>query len=336
MPVTFNDELNQGTVYVDPVFRYDTATRLLGRDQYQNKVVEFSSNQPSRSGTPLSEYTRAYSRCGSPNNEAVNALPANIAEVDQACYEKTTGLQNADKLTYLAKNLSSITSQYEEDTCSASRDDVQLRDYHAKKAFYTTSTQKLYQGVDWNSRMTRSPAPPKTSKEENADTVSYRYEAKRYDPKNENWQKFGSRPFSWDYLQSRDGYHIPGPVRFCSPHRKTAHLPGYMGHVGGGPGEMDDPKSQLISLNKQRTLQPKYYTNTARKGNIPGYTGCVLFYEHEPAGINDPEHLRSTTASAYRSHEEFQCNCKSPFKKSSPMSRMVTLTYPFNPFNKVY
>ena len=92
MPVTFNDEPNQGTVYIDPAFCYDASTRLLGRDQHQNNVVEFSSNQPSRSGTPLSEYTRAYSRCGSPNNEAVNALPANIAEVDQACYEATAGI----------------------------------------------------------------------------------------------------------------------------------------------------------------------------------------------------------------------------------------------------
>ena len=37
-----------------------------------------------------------------------------------------------------------------------------------------------------------------------------------------------------------------------------------------------------------------------RKGNIPGYTGCVLIYDHRPACIDDPEHLRSTTASTYR------------------------------------
>ncbi|CAB4037344.1 Hypothetical predicted protein [Paramuricea clavata] len=85
----------------------------------------------------------------------------------------------------------------------------------------------------------------------------------------------------------------------CSPHKKISYIPGYMGNVSGGPGEIDDPKSSFNSWNKQRTLQPKY-TDTARKGNIPGYTGCVLFYDHRPACIDDPGHLRSTTASAYR------------------------------------
>jgi hypothetical protein len=91
MPVTFNDEPNQGTVYIDPAFRFDSSTRLLGRDQYQNNV-ELSSKQPSRSVTPLSEYKRAYSRSGSPDSEAVNVLPVNIADVDQACYETTAGI----------------------------------------------------------------------------------------------------------------------------------------------------------------------------------------------------------------------------------------------------
>ncbi len=47
---------------------------------------------------------------------------------------------------------------------------------------------RLYQGVDWCNRIPHSPAPPKTSKELNADIVSYRYEAKRYEPINQNWQ----------------------------------------------------------------------------------------------------------------------------------------------------
>ncbi len=97
MPVTFNDQPNQRTVYVDPAFRYDSSTRLLGRElQHQNNVEFYggqlsrSKNKSPRTVTPLSEYKRAFSRSGSPDNE-VNILPVNVAEVDQACYDTTTG-----------------------------------------------------------------------------------------------------------------------------------------------------------------------------------------------------------------------------------------------------
>ncbi|CAB4033927.1 Hypothetical predicted protein, partial [Paramuricea clavata] len=233
MPVTFNDEPNHGTIYVDPAFRYDCSTRLLEREQCQNNV-DYSGSQhshcygkSSRTSTPLSEYKRAYSRSGSPDNKVGNRLPVNFGEVDQACYESTAGLQDDKNMTSQTQDLSCLTSQQREDDNPATRDDIRFRDYLANKAFYTTSTQKLYQGVDWCNRLIRSPVPPKTSKELNADTVSYRYESKRYQPRNENWQQFGSRPFSWDYVQTRDGHHISGPVRFCSPHKKISYIPGY-------------------------------------------------------------------------------------------------------------
>ena len=94
------------------------------------------------------------------------------------------------------------------------KDDVQLRDYLAKKAFYTTSTQRfslttygqkeiatiklskgffllscrLYEGADWDERITSSQLAPKTSKEVHADPVSLRVESKRYAPSVEGWQ----------------------------------------------------------------------------------------------------------------------------------------------------
>jgi hypothetical protein len=107
MPVTFNDEPNHGTVYVDPAFRYDCSTRLLGREQYQNNV-DYSGSQhshsyakSSRTSTPLSEYKRAYSRSGSPDNKVGNRLPVNFSEVDQACYESTAGI-NVNYIVSLA------------------------------------------------------------------------------------------------------------------------------------------------------------------------------------------------------------------------------------------
>lgn len=209
------------------------------------------------------------------------------------------------------------------------------RDILAQKAFYTTSTQKLYDGVDWPSRIIPSPPPPETTKEPCADMVSFRNESKRYEPRSALWQKFGGRPFSWDYVQLRDGHHIPGPIQFCSPSKKIVHIPGYMGHVTDGRDEMDNPSSFFPPQNKLRMLQPRY-SDTARKANIPGYTGCVLYCDYQPACGNDPDHLRSTASKTYRTHDEVLCNNRCPFKKKSAMSGMVTLTHPFNPFNKVH
>ena len=101
MPVTFYDQQsNQGSAYVDPAFGYDSSPRLLTREQYQNNSdineessLQSSSCKTSRMGTPVSEYKRAYSRTGDVNtdNEGEN-IPVNMAEVDEACYEKTTGI----------------------------------------------------------------------------------------------------------------------------------------------------------------------------------------------------------------------------------------------------
>ena len=92
MPVTFNDEQNQATVYIDPAFRYDTSPRLLGREQY-HKNVDFSGSQTSHSNgkgsrvsTPVSEYKLAYSRSGSPDINEIDSA------IDQACYETMAGI----------------------------------------------------------------------------------------------------------------------------------------------------------------------------------------------------------------------------------------------------
>lgn len=98
MPVTFDDEQNQAAVYIDPAFRYDTSARLLGREQYHKNVgfsgsqTSHSNGKSSRTSTPTSEYKRAYSRSGSPDNETDNMLPVNAAAIDQACYEAKAGI----------------------------------------------------------------------------------------------------------------------------------------------------------------------------------------------------------------------------------------------------
>ncbi|XP_046848954.1 spermatogenesis-associated protein 48-like isoform X3 [Xenia sp. Carnegie-2017] len=304
------DEKNE---YIDPAFLFDVSpsTKLLHQEQTLDNLEDFprmhlhSFGKNSRPASSHSEYIQPFSE----NRMKSNVI--NDMKMLSASHGEVTGMKKEHDLLNRQKEMRR----------QMFKDDVQLRDYLAKKAFYTTSTQRLYEGADWDERITSSQLAPKTSKEVHADPVSFRVESKLYAPNVEGWQQFGSRPFSWDYVQTRNRHCLPGPVR--------------LGHVGSGPDEMDDKRILYHSQNRQRTMQPKYAT-AGRKGNIPGYTGCVLFSNYDPAGINDPEHQRSTTRLTYRSHEEFLSENNSAFKKSSPMSRMVTLTHPFNPFNKVH
>lgn len=99
MPVTFDDERSQGHNYVDPAVQCDTSTRLLGREKYENKegflnrLGSHSNGKFSSHGTALSEYKRAYSRCGSPDNELGNLVTVNTMDrVDHACHQETSGI----------------------------------------------------------------------------------------------------------------------------------------------------------------------------------------------------------------------------------------------------
>lgn len=203
----------------------------------------------------------------------------------------------------------------------------------ATRSFYTSETQKLYSGVDWSSRIAPSVPPPITTVELQPDMVSYRFTSKRYSPKSELWQKIGSRPHSWDFVQSRNGHHVHGPIDFCSPSKKTGHIPGYSGHSPGF-GHRDHPRKTFTPIAVVRTSQPRF-TDTARRGNIPGYSGCVLFSAHHPTHSKEPDPKATTTARIHRTLKVPTKVQLSPFRHKGPMSKMVTLTRPYNPFNKV-
>lgn len=207
------------------------------------------------------------------------------------------------------------------------------RDAVATRAFYTSETQKLYSGVDWSAMIPPSVSPPPTTMELQPDMVSFRFTTKRYEPRAELWQHMGSRPHSWDFVQSRNGHHAHGLMNFCSPSKKTGHIPGYSGHPSGY-GERDHPKKPFTPISMVRSLKPRQ-ADTSRRGNIPGYTGCVLFTAHHPSHSREPDPKASTTA---RVHRELKVPTQvqlSPFRHKGPMSKMVTLTCPYNPFNKI-
>lgn len=207
------------------------------------------------------------------------------------------------------------------------------RDAVATRAFYTSETQKLYSGVDWSSMIPPSVPPPPTTVESQPDVVSFRFSTKRYAPRAELWQQIGSRPHSWDFVQSRSGHHVYGPVDFCTPSKRTGHVPGYSGH-SPGYGERDHPRKSFTPIAVTRTSKPRY-TDTAKRGNIPGYTGCVLFTAHHPSHSKEVDPKACTTARVYRELKVPSKVHLSPFKHKGPMSKMVTLTRPYNPFNKI-
>eukprot|EP00795_Rhopilema_esculentum_P014424 gene14424-5480_t len=190
-----------------------------------------------------------------------------------------------------------------------------LRDKIATKAFYTSTTQKLYQGVDWRNSKCRRPDPPSTVIEPRPDMVTQR--TKRYESKPEVWQKFSKKPFTWDYLQTRDGHYLRRPFA--------------LGHVSG-EGEKDVDGETFTPLTMMRSSKPKY-TITSRRGYVPGYTGCVLWANPKPPLSAEREPRRESTARVHRPLNTPRND--SAYKHRGPLSRMVTLTHPFNPYNKM-
>ncbi|XP_071812440.1 protein SPMIP7-like [Apostichopus japonicus] len=199
----------------------------------------------------------------------------------------------------------------------------------ALRYVYTSSTQRSYEDIDWDMKLPPKVLPPATTLERQADPVSHRYtDNKRYDPRAHYWQSLGR---SWDSFQPRDGFHITGPIAFCSVNRRNDQIPCYDGFVGG-IGERDHPQRIFLPSTVLRTSIPKY-TDTAHRPNIPGYTGCTQVESNLPANVNVPVPAPQTTA---RTHRYFPLLPEgSPHKRTSQMSKMITLVPPCNPFNKV-
>ncbi|XP_032239553.1 spermatogenesis-associated protein 48 [Nematostella vectensis] len=207
------------------------------------------------------------------------------------------------------------------------------RDAVATRSFYTSQTQRLYNGVDWANSLPPALDPPSTTLEFRPDMVSQKFSLKRYDARPAKWQELGCRPHSWDYTQSRNGHYIYKKVDFCSPSKKVGHIPGYTGCTSGY-GERDYPGKPFGAITLVRSGKPRY-TDTARKGNIPGYTGCVLFTNHHPSHSKEPQPKVPTTARVHRTLQVPTPVNLSPFNRTSAMSKMVTLVHPFNPYNKI-
>ncbi|XP_044151203.1 spermatogenesis-associated protein 48 [Bufo gargarizans] len=204
------------------------------------------------------------------------------------------------------------------------------RDDMVKKYMYTSSTQRAYEDVSWDTKLPAKIKPPETTIEKMPDPVSHHFTLKRYASQPEVWQVAGGM---WDRFQTRMFHGHKKPLDFISPYPRMDHIPGYCGFTGSTNSEdIDNPNSSFIPFTKMRTVQPQY-TNTAHTPNIPGYTGRVHWIAIHPAHSNVPSYLSSPDTKVNRSFPGSRIG--TAFKHQGPLSRMVTTVSPCNPFNKV-
>ncbi|XP_064648180.1 protein SPMIP7-like [Lineus longissimus] len=207
------------------------------------------------------------------------------------------------------------------------------RDQLALKYMYTSSTQRQYEDLPWDSMLHPRLWTKPTTFEGKPDKVSQRWTIKRYEPAADEWQHPGR---AWDWFQHRDTYFGNRPATFCSANPRSQQIPGYSGAVGGtNLGEIDNAGESFSPLTCKRTPLPRP-TDTSHRPNIPGYKGCTWYKPHTaPAHSNMSDPIPQTTARVHRELPLTATPSTTEHKRDSRMSKMVTTVPPCNPFNKV-
>ncbi|ELT92906.1 hypothetical protein CAPTEDRAFT_229181 [Capitella teleta] len=210
----------------------------------------------------------------------------------------------------------------------------EIRDQLSKRYMYTSSTQRSYEEIPWDSHLSPRRWASTTTLEEKPDMISQRFTKKRYEPAAEEWQAVGR---SWDWFQTRKNYYktgipIPGIV-FCSPCPRAQQIPGYSGCIGGDNiHEIENVNESFQPYTVKRVNLPRS-SETSHRPNIPGYSGCTLYKSTStPAHTSSTPPEPQTTALVHRKMPSTPN--LSEFKRNSQMSKMVTTVPPYNPFNK--
>ncbi|XP_051507309.1 spermatogenesis-associated protein 48 [Myxocyprinus asiaticus] len=195
----------------------------------------------------------------------------------------------------------------------------------AQRYIYTSTAQRSYEDVDWDSKLPPRHKPPTTSLEKMADPVSQRFMLKRHHSRPELWQAIGSH---WNKHQLRATFNARKPISFTSPCPKSGHIPLYCGTVGSeNMDSVDNPNEDFIPLTVLRTTVP-HHTPTSYRTTIPGYTGKAQFDRPQTSAVRLPS-LPHTPQTAGSSRGAWS----SPtYGHKAPLSRMVTTVPPGNPF----
>lgn len=200
----------------------------------------------------------------------------------------------------------------------------------ATQQFYKTSTQRFYEGADWGRVLLKSkrtpviPLPP-------TDKHELEGQMRRYHKSKQNFQKMNEFTV-WDQAQTRDGFFVKRPISFVSESKRTDQIPDYQGTTSGF-GEKDVENEFFTPLTILRSEQPKYST-PGWKPYIPGYTGHVAFNRSKGLFSDEPLPRLESTARAHSRYNTYPQN-QSKHRHASMLSNSVTLTNPFNPYNKL-
>ncbi|XP_055026296.2 protein SPMIP7 [Misgurnus anguillicaudatus] len=195
----------------------------------------------------------------------------------------------------------------------------------ARRFIYTSTTQRGYEDVDWDSKLPPRHKPPSTTLEKMADRVSQHSVLKRSHKRSELWQAIGSH---WTKNQLRATFNPRKPISFTSPCPKSGHIPLYCGTVGSEDMDsVDNPDEDFIPLTVLRTTVPPQ-TPTSFRNAIPGYNGKARFDGPKTTAVNLPS-VSYTAQTAGSSPDTWR---SAIYRRKAPVSRMVTTVPPGNPY----
>jgi len=149
-------------------------------------------------------------------------------------------------------------------------------------------------------------------------SVRYRQHVKNANP--ENWQKIGC---IWDKVQERNGFNSSKSNLESSTRTDSPRL-------------LSRPRrnEQFSVVRKDNSAKPQYDKKNFNE-NIPGYGGYEPQLPIERCDNSDNVHsMKTTSKTYYRTHPRISYRLPK-YGHNGPLSRLVTLTEPFNPFNKI-
>ncbi|PVD29803.1 hypothetical protein C0Q70_09060 [Pomacea canaliculata] len=206
------------------------------------------------------------------------------------------------------------------------------RDHLALRYLYSSSTQRGYEEVPWDTMLPPKMWAPVTTLENKPDQISQCFSQRRYEPAAQEWQALGR---SFDWFQQRRGYYKSAPITFCSPCPRAHQIPLYGGCIGAeNLEEMDNVQESFHPFTIKRVIIP-CPSETSHRPNIPGYKGCTLWQGYyAPAHSQVSEYtIQPTTLAVHRPMP--LSGPPNLVKREAEMSRMVTLVPPCNPFNTI-
>jgi len=204
-------------------------------------------------------------------------------------------------------------------------------DQIAKNYVYRSTTQKNYEAIDWDEKITRKIRPCTTTKEKRSDRVTMQLNVfpKRYEASPDIYQKLGA---SWDKVQTRRPLDRT-KADFKSHFSRVNQIPGYQGCTGAyNIEEKDNCNVKVRPFTTMRSVKPRPPVNAGRV-DVPGYTGRHHWLSAISPNQSHALHSRSVSASTYRAITRRPQY--SIWSRQGPFSKMVTTVAPNNPFNKI-